>query len=150
MDNFVLINKENERASFFLKNTFTFYCFLSGYLRCHFCKKPGLRVAMKDATTEQHIRETAKRLFLTEGRLMATTQDIADAAGVNRTLLPYYFRSRDALFELVFREALTRLRQRLHGVIGSDLLFRRKIEELVEVFHEEPGRLTGNFYRFAA
>ena len=69
--------------------------------------------------------------------MFATTQDIADAAGVNRTLLHYYFRSRDALFDLVFIEALTKLRERLHEILGSELAFKLKIENLVVAFYEE-------------
>ncbi len=94
-------------------------------------------MSVKDGNTEQHIKDTARRIFLKEGKLMATTQEIADAAGVNRTLLHYYFRSRDVLFDSVFQEALTNLRERLHEVMGAALDFRKKIEGLVDVFYEE-------------
>lgn len=90
---------------------------------------------VKDCKTEQHIKETARRIFLKEGKMLATTQEIADAAGVNRTLLHYYFRSRDMLFNVVFTEALTRLRERIHEVFGSQLEFRQKVEKLVDVFY---------------
>ncbi|GEO08005.1 TetR/AcrR family transcriptional regulator [Segetibacter aerophilus] len=92
---------------------------------------------VKDCKTEQLIKDTAKRIFITEGKMSATTQDIADAAGVNRTLLHYYFRSRDVLFNMVFKEALTKLRERLHEVLGSGLPFKMKVENLVNVFYEE-------------
>jgi len=92
---------------------------------------------VKDCKTEQHIKETARRIFLKEGKMLAITQEIADAAGVNRTLLHYYFRSRDLLFNVVFTEALTKLREGVHEVIGSQLEFRQKVEKLLEVFYEE-------------
>lgn len=92
---------------------------------------------VKDCKTEQIIKETAKRIFLSEGKMLATTQDIADAAGVNRTLLHYYFRSRDVLFNLVFKESLTKLRTRIHEVLSTDFPFRQKVENLVNVFYEE-------------
>ena len=92
---------------------------------------------VKDSKTEQLIKDTAKRIFLTEGKMLATTQEIADAAGVNRTLLHYYFRSRDVLFNMVFQEALTQLGERLHKVIGSELAFKQKVENLVDAFYEE-------------
>ncbi|MBD2705254.1 TetR/AcrR family transcriptional regulator [Spirosoma sp. BT702] len=88
----------------------------------------------KDTSTEQLIKETAKRIFFTEGRLHATTQDIADAAGVNRAALHYYFRSRDQLIDTVFQEAMQALSQRLASVMESPSPFRKKIEELIEVF----------------
>lgn len=95
---------------------------------------------IKDCKTEQLIKETAKRIFLTEGKMVATTQDIADAAGVNRTLLHYYFRSRDVLFNIVFKEALTELRERIHEVLGSQLVFKQKVENIVNVFYDELAR----------
>ena len=92
---------------------------------------------MKDSKTEQHLKETARTIFLKEGKMMATTQEIADAAGVNRTLLHYYFRSREALFDIIFLEALTRLRKRLHEALDSGKPFREKIENIVQVFVDE-------------
>jgi len=92
---------------------------------------------LKDSKTEQHLKETARTIFLKEGKMMATTQEIADAAGVNRTLLHYYFRSREALFDIIFLEALTRLRKRLHEALDSGKPFREKIENIVQVFVDE-------------
>lgn len=89
---------------------------------------------VKDCKTEHIIKTTAERIFLSEGKLLATTQDIADAAGVNRTLLHYYFRSRDALFNIVFIEALTKMRSDLHQVIGSQQGFKDKINNFLNVF----------------
>jgi TetR/AcrR family transcriptional regulator len=94
-------------------------------------------MSVKDSKTEHLIKETAERMFLKEGKMLATTQDIADAAGVNRTLLHYYFRSRDVLFNLVFKEALTKLRTRVYEVLGSEVPFRAMVENLVNVFYEE-------------
>lgn len=92
---------------------------------------------VKDSKTEQLLKDAAKTTFFKEGRMMATTQEIADAAGINRSLLHYYFRSRDVLFDTVFREALMELRTSLHGAIGANLPFRKKVELLVQTFLEE-------------
>jgi AcrR family transcriptional regulator len=92
---------------------------------------------VKDCKTEQHIKDIARQIFLKEGKMLATTQEIADAAGVNRTLLHYYFRSRDMLFHIVFTEAVTKLREKLHAAIGSQLEFRQKVEKLVDAFYED-------------
>jgi AcrR family transcriptional regulator len=59
----------------------------------------------KDDATEELIKNTAKKIFFGEGKFNATTQEIADAAGINRTLINYYFRSRDKLFEIVLQDA---------------------------------------------
>ena len=56
----------------------------------------------KKDQTQQLIKETTKNLFFVKGKFDATTQEIADEAGVNRTLINYYFRSRDNLVQIVF------------------------------------------------
>ena len=92
---------------------------------------------IKDCQTEKHIKAVATDLFLKQGKLFITTQDIADAAGVNRTLLHYYFRSRDEIFHLVFKEAVCQLNERLNQVIGLQMDFKAKIEQLVEISYSE-------------
>lgn len=90
-----------------------------------------------DKGTEQLIKDTAKRMFFAEGKLHATTQDIADAAGVNRTLLNYYFRSRDILFEQVAIEARSEMSAELDSVFSSDLAFKEKVQQLINVFMDQ-------------
>jgi AcrR family transcriptional regulator len=94
----------------------------------------------RDTGTEQLIKDTAKQLFFAEGKLHATTQEIADPAGVNRTLVNYYFRSRDALFDQVFNEAQQAVVSMIDEVMESDMPFRQKIENLISVFHKEAMR----------
>jgi TetR/AcrR family transcriptional regulator len=55
--------------------------------------------------TEQKILEAAKNVFMRKGSAGARMQDIADEAGINKALLHYYFRSKEKLFEVIFREA---------------------------------------------
>lgn len=88
----------------------------------------------KDCCTEDHIKLAAKKLFFYEGKFGATTQEIADAAGVNRTLLNYYFRSRDELFKQVYIEARQEIEHRLDEAFSIDLPFREKIEQIIDVF----------------
>ncbi len=80
----------------------------------------------KDEATEELIKNTAKKLFFGEGKFNATTQEIADMAGVNRTLINYYFRSRDKLFEIVFSDAQDKEQQRTESIIFSELPFKAK------------------------
>lgn len=91
-------------------------------------------MAVKDKNTEQHIIDTAMHVFFTEGRLHATTQDIADAAGVNRTLIHYYFKSRDLLFDVVFERARLESIAEAQSVLSAALPFREKIEQFMNVF----------------
>ena len=86
----------------------------------------------KDIETEELIKKTAKRLFFGEGKFNATTQEIADAAGVNRTLINYYFRSRDNLFNQIFEDAVKREEKLREKVLFSDLPFKEKIEMYID------------------
>lgn len=82
--------------------------------------------------TQVLIKETAKRLFFGEGKFNATTQEIADAAGVNRTLINYYFRSRDNLFNSIFEDAMKKEEEQREQVMLSTLPFIEKIEKYID------------------
>jgi AcrR family transcriptional regulator len=94
-------------------------------------------MAPRETKTERLIKEAARTIFLIEGRLHATTADIAREAGIPRTSLHYYFRSRDVLFSLVFEEALKDVTVRIKEVIESENPFRMKIETIVKVLTDE-------------
>ncbi|SDR06423.1 transcriptional regulator, TetR family [Chryseobacterium soldanellicola] len=87
--------------------------------------------AKKDQTQEL-IKETAKNLFFVKGKFDATTQEIADAAGVNRTLINYYFRSRDNLIQIIFDEAQLVEQEKSRVIQNSDLPFKEKMSQFIE------------------
>lgn len=87
--------------------------------------------AKKDQTQEL-IKETAKNLFFVKGKFDATTQEIADEAGVNRTLINYYFRSRDKLIQIIFDEAQRVDQEKSKIIQNSDLPFKEKIGQFIE------------------
>ncbi len=89
-----------------------------------------------DCQTEQHIIDTAMKLFFSEGRINATTQEIADAAGVTRTLINYYFRSKKTLFNLVLNKAHKEHHNRCDVILLSRLPFREKTEAFID-YHIE-------------
>jgi AcrR family transcriptional regulator len=59
----------------------------------------------KAISTEEKIIAAAKRVFIQKGIDGARMQEIADEAGINKSLLHYYFRSKDKLFDRVFSES---------------------------------------------
>jgi AcrR family transcriptional regulator len=87
--------------------------------------------AKKDQTQEL-IKETTKNLFFVKGKFDATTQEIADAAGVNRTLINYYFRSRDNLIQIIFDEAQKVEKEKSEIIMNSNLPFKEKIGQFIE------------------
>ncbi|MCU7613854.1 TetR/AcrR family transcriptional regulator [Chryseobacterium sp. GMJ5] len=86
----------------------------------------------KKDQTQELIKETAKNLFFVKGKFDATTQEIADAAGVNRTLINYYFRSRDNLIQIIFDEAHRVEKEKSEIIMTSDLPFKDKISQFIE------------------
>jgi len=87
--------------------------------------------AKKDQPQEL-IKETAKNLFFVKGKFDATTQEIADEAGVNRTLINDYFRSRDKLIQIIFDEAQRVEQEKSKIIQNSDLPFKEKISQFIE------------------
>jgi AcrR family transcriptional regulator len=70
----------------------------------------------KDLSTEEKIKEAARKVFTSKGFAAARTRDIAEEAGMNLALLNYYFRSKEKLFEIVMIENL------LHFISGIQSL----------------------------
>lgn len=93
-------------------------------------------MSAKNTDTESHIKETAKKMFFKEGKYDATTQDIADAAGVNRTLLHYYFRSRDILLEKVLLEGQLEFKQKMSENLVQVGSFKERISLFIDVWME--------------
>jgi AcrR family transcriptional regulator len=54
-----------------------------------------------DSTTEEKIKEAARKVFTRKGYAAARTRDIAEEAGINLALLNYYFRSKEKLFDII-------------------------------------------------
>lgn len=90
-----------------------------------------MSIQIKKDQTQELIKETAKKLFFVQGRFDATTQEIADEAGVNRTLINYYFRSRDNLLQIIFQDAQKVEKQKSELIMDSDLAFKEKITKFI-------------------
>lgn len=85
-----------------------------------------------EVQTEKLIKQKAKILFFQKGFLNATTQEIADEAGVNRALIHYYFRSREQLLELLLDETLMEKKEKVKKILTSSLPFREKIRDFID------------------
>ena len=96
----------------------------------------------QESETEEQILEAAKRVFQRDGFSGARMQVIADDAGINKSMLHYYFRSKDKLFQRVFQESIRRFFPEIFKVLNSDLELVPKVEKLVDtyysIFEEEP------------
>ncbi|HTG55334.1 MAG TPA: TetR/AcrR family transcriptional regulator [Niabella sp.] len=84
--------------------------------------------------TRELIKETARRLFFQKGHVKATTQEIADEAGINRALIHYYFGSRDLLFEKVLAETMWSRTDEIESIFATNDSLRIKISRFIDVF----------------
>ena len=82
------------------------------------------------SSTEEKILDAAKLVFHKKGFDGTRMQEIADEAGINKALLHYYYRSKENLFDAVFKDAFNELFQKIFTIVGSDISFEEKIRYL--------------------
>jgi TetR/AcrR family transcriptional regulator len=86
-----------------------------------------------DDTTALKIKKAAKEVFLAKGYDGATMQAIADKAGFNKAQLHYYFRNKDGLFLLVFKEEFQAMIQsNMPLIFNKDKPIREKLEAYID------------------
>jgi TetR/AcrR family transcriptional regulator len=84
----------------------------------------------KDNITQDRILDAARKVFAQRGFFGTRMQEIANEAGINKALLHYYYRSKDNLFESVFRDAAKKIFSRILPVINET----DTIEEIIRQF----------------
>ncbi|MBL7785800.1 MAG: TetR/AcrR family transcriptional regulator [Chitinophagales bacterium] len=78
-------------------------------------------------STESKILAAAEQVFLRSGYDGSRMQEIADLAGINKALLHYYFRSKDALFEKIFEDKFSQFFPRLQEELNHATSFAEKV-----------------------
>ena len=73
------------------------------------------------------ILKAAVAEFAREGVAGARTDAIAHSAGVNKALLYYYFKDKEALYNAVLDEVFSGVRAAIHHALSQDLPPRRKL-----------------------
>jgi TetR/AcrR family transcriptional regulator len=69
--------------------------------------------------TEAKIIQAATDVFLEKGKDGARMQEIAQKADINKAMLHYYFRSKDKLYETVFRERVFKFLDELFSSVPA-------------------------------
>ena len=87
---------------------------------------------IKTENTETEILIAAKEIFQQKGMAGARMQEIADKAKINKALLHYYYRSKQLLFEAVFKSAFSLLAPQLNKVLNDDSDLFEKIRKFTE------------------
>ena len=72
-----------------------------------------------DVSTEEKIKQAARKVFTQKGYAATRTRDIAEEADINLALLNYYFRSKEKLFEIIMLEKLQKFFSVLLPIIND-------------------------------
>jgi AcrR family transcriptional regulator len=101
------------------------------------------KIVEADENTEERILSAAKKVIFSKGYAGARMQDIADEAGINKALLHYYFRSKDKLFEMIFKEATGKLMPQISSIFrdpGLDIFgkIRAFCSSYIATWMEQP------------
>lgn len=82
--------------------------------------------------TADKIFEAAKRVFVERGFDGARTQRIADEGGVNKALLHYYFKTKEQLFEVTYKDSLDKLFDAIDALLVVNLPLEEQIDNFVD------------------
>ncbi|MCL2247462.1 MAG: TetR/AcrR family transcriptional regulator [Lentimicrobiaceae bacterium] len=85
-----------------------------------------------EVNTEQIILEAAEAEFLEKGYGNAKTMAIAQRAGVSHSMLHYYFRTKEQLFQKIFKEKVQKLTQLFNVIFEQNTDFKETLRLLIE------------------
>lgn len=89
---------------------------------------------LKTENTEVEILNAAKEIFQQKGMDGTRMQEIADKAKINKALLHYYYRSKQLLFEAVFKNAFSLLAPQLNKILNDDSDLFEKITKFTHSY----------------
>jgi AcrR family transcriptional regulator len=84
--------------------------------------------------TEHRILEAAKTVFIEKGADGTTMQMIAREAGIHKSLLHYYFRTKEKLFDAVFIYAFQNFVPQMEDLLHTQYPVTVKIERIVSSY----------------
>lgn len=92
--------------------------------------------AAQAESTRRAVLDTARRLFAERGYAGASLQDIADAAGVTKANVYYYFRTKDAILDALLEERISSLENALATAEKIDDVRQRRVL-LIDAFVDQ-------------
>lgn len=116
---------------FFSTKKFDFFVDFSFF--CIFAVDIGKQIAdMKDNKTQKKILAVAEEEFLLKGFSGVRIAEIAERAGVSHSMLHYYFRTKEELFDQVMNSKMTQLQESLLEAFQTEgLAVEEKIVEMI-------------------
>ena len=87
--------------------------------------------------SEQKILDAARQVFMKNGLEKTKMQDIADTAGISRTALNYYFRTKENLFQRLVDQLFDTIVPAIEDVVMSDIPIMEKITSFVDIYETQ-------------
>jgi AcrR family transcriptional regulator len=96
-----------------------------------------------DHDTKQKILQAAEKVFHRNGFKGTRTTQIAEEAGISRTMLHYYFRTKESLFQEILESTLNTVFFHMKRLIGEQVDLETLVGGIIEVvsdlFEAKPG-----------
>jgi len=86
--------------------------------------------SVTEVSTEEKIKDAARKIFTKKGFLATTIRDIATEADINIASINYYFRSKEKLFEFIMDETIGRLFNKIEPVLNNE---KMTVDEKIEI-----------------
>ena len=84
--------------------------------------------------TEEKILSAAKEVFVEKGKDGTRMQEIADKAGINKSLLHYYYRNKEKLFGAVFQFVFRQFAPKIMNVFNNEDDLFSQIEKFISLY----------------
>lgn len=96
-----------------------------------------------DISTEEKIKEAARKLFMQKGFTATKTRDIAQEAGLNLALLNYYYRSKEMLFNIIIMESMGEFFSKMAQAVNNKSTtlegkFQKLTHEYISMIQQNP------------
>ncbi len=91
---------------------------------------------IKKDNAEEKILNAAQKVFIKKGMDGSRMQEIADEAGINKALLHYYFRTKQKLFEAIFKKVFKHALPNISEFMLSSLPIEEKLSMFIEKYIE--------------
>ncbi|WP_337041350.1 TetR/AcrR family transcriptional regulator [Emticicia sp. 17c] len=96
-----------------------------------------------DHDTKQKILQAAEKVFHRNGFKGTRTNQIAEEAGISRTMLHYYFRTKESLFQEILESTLNMVFTHMKRLIGQETELENLVAGIIDVvsdlFEAKPG-----------
>lgn len=93
----------------------------------------NVRMKQNLTSSEEIILQAAHKIFKQKGFDGATVQDIATEAGSPKSMVNYYFRSKEKLFSAIFHKEFINFMSGLVAFVDSDVSLKEKIKKIVDL-----------------